>query len=67
MDINILMQNNDRMNLMLINFEWVGVEDVMQYPSYMSYTNMKRSINARDRLSIKAVHNLAMEESITLV
>ncbi|KAI9459631.1 hypothetical protein HD554DRAFT_2206982 [Boletus coccyginus] len=66
-DANILVQNDDRTNLMLIDFEWAGVEDVVRYPPYVNYTDIERPNDARDGLPIKAVHDLAMLESITRV
>ena len=64
-DTNILVKKDDRTQLMLIDFEWAGVEDVVQYPPYVNYTDIERPIDARDGLPIKAVHDLAMLASIT--
>ncbi|KAF8415149.1 hypothetical protein L210DRAFT_3657885 [Boletus edulis BED1] len=63
-DTNIMVKNDDRTTLMLIDFEWAGEEDVVRYPPYVNYTNISRPKDARDGLPIKAVHDLAMLEGI---
>jgi len=63
-DTNILVKDN-KTHLMLIDFEWAGVEGVVRYPPYVNYTDIERPNDARDGLPIKAAHDLAMLKTIT--
>lgn len=59
-DTNILVKKDDRTKFMIIDFDWAGAENVVRYPSYVNYTNIKRPSDARDGLLIKAAHDDAM-------
>ena len=48
-DTNILVKNDNRTQLMFIDFEWAGVEDVVRYPPYVNYTDIERPNDARRR------------------
>lgn len=57
--------NKDRTKLMLIDFDWAGVEDDVQYPPYVNYLDVRRPQDARDGLPIKAAHDIEMLGFIT--
>lgn len=63
-DTNIFV-NKDKTQLMIIDFDWAGVEDVVRYPPYVNYSDVQRPKDARDGLPIKAAHDLEMLAVIT--
>lgn len=63
-DTNVFV-NKERTTLMIIDFDWSGVEDVVRYPPYVNYNDVQRPKDARDGLFIKAAHDLAMLTVIT--
>jgi len=64
-DTNILVKKDDRTQFIIIDFDWAGVEDVVEYPPLMNRTNVQRPEGARDGLPIKAAHDLEMLDVIT--
>ncbi|KIK42499.1 hypothetical protein CY34DRAFT_23943 [Suillus luteus UH-Slu-Lm8-n1] len=54
---NILLKVNDRTKLMRIDFDWVGVDKVMRYPSFVNHRDIQRPAGARDGLPLEAAHN----------
>ncbi|KAG2065397.1 hypothetical protein BDR04DRAFT_1108553 [Suillus decipiens] len=63
-DTNILVKKDDRTKFMIIDFDWAGAENIVRYPPYVNYTNIKRPSDARDGLLIKAAHDDAMLDII---
>ncbi|KAI9566658.1 hypothetical protein HD554DRAFT_2025235 [Boletus coccyginus] len=59
-DTNLLVKNNDRTKFMIIDFDWAGQADIMQYLPYMNHLDIERPDNARDGLPIKADHDVTM-------
>jgi RIO-like serine/threonine protein kinase len=59
-DTNILLKKEDRTKFMIIDFDWVGVEDIVRYPAYVNYRDIERPHDVRDGLPIKAAHDDAM-------
>lgn len=63
-DTNVLVKKDDRTKLMLVDFDWAGVEGIARYPPYVNYTDIQRPRDARDGQLIKATHDLKMFNDI---
>ncbi|KAG2090483.1 uncharacterized protein F5147DRAFT_748223 [Suillus discolor] len=63
-DTNILVKTNDQTKFMIIDFDWVGVEEVVQYLPYINYTDIKKPKDVRDELPIKVAHDIVMIDFI---
>ncbi|KAG2029998.1 hypothetical protein BDR03DRAFT_1017658 [Suillus americanus] len=63
-DTNIMVKKDDRMKFMIIDFNWVGVEEATRYPPYVNYSKIKRPEEARDGLPVKAAHDDVMLDVI---
>ncbi|KAG2108873.1 hypothetical protein DEU56DRAFT_874522 [Suillus clintonianus] len=59
-DTNIMLKTVDRTNIMIIDFDWAGVEGVVRYPAFVNYKDIQRPDDARDGQHIKAAHDEAM-------
>ncbi|KAG1756187.1 uncharacterized protein EDB91DRAFT_1041824, partial [Suillus paluster] len=47
-DTNILLKMDDRTKFMIINFNWVGVEEVVRYPAFVNYRDIQRPNDVKD-------------------
>ncbi|KAF8548570.1 hypothetical protein OG21DRAFT_1448999 [Imleria badia] len=63
-DTNVLVKKDNRTKLMLVDFDWAGVEGVVRYPPYVNYTDIQRPRDARDGQLIEAAHDLEMLNDI---
>ncbi|KAG2363360.1 hypothetical protein BDR07DRAFT_1608884 [Suillus spraguei] len=63
-DTNILVKKDDRTKFMIIDFDWAGATNVVLYPPYVNYTQIRRPSDARDGLPVKAAHDDEMLDFI---
>ncbi|KAI5995839.1 hypothetical protein F5J12DRAFT_855433 [Pisolithus orientalis] len=51
-DTNIMVKREDRTTFMIIDFDWAGKINVVKYPPYVNFVDIKRPGSARDGMPI---------------